>query len=105
MAKKSSLVRMVLNSLVLSLTRMLVVTSTSPEVANLLGLKIAWCERGAAQWWRRDLENRKGDIIVAEWLSNTWNGRNQWRKRECNRLGSKQPCKGCAVLEVHLENE
>lgn len=61
---------------------MLVITSTSPEVANLLGLDVGDFERGAIQRRSRKLENRQGRSVVSKRLSNSWDLGDQRREAE-----------------------
>lgn len=49
---------------------MLVVSSTSPKVANLLGLNITTCERRAWERWGRKLKNRERN--GSAWRDNAW---------------------------------
>lgn len=45
---------------------MLIVSSTSPKVADLLGFNITTCERRACERWGRKLKNRKRKVNVRE---------------------------------------
>jgi len=63
-----------------------IVTSTSPEVANLLWLDITCLEWGARKGWGRNLKDRQRYGEVArQRLSDTRNGGNQWRQRDLPR--------------------
>jgi hypothetical protein len=61
---------------------MLIITSSSPEVPNLLGLDITTLERRARKSWGRNLQDGQGDGEVrGNWLSDTWDGGNQrWQR-------------------------
>lgn len=61
---------------------MLVVSCTSPEVSNLLGLDVLHSERRAVQRRSWNLKDRQRRDQVVKGLSNTRNGRNQRRQAE-----------------------
>jgi hypothetical protein len=61
---------------------MLVITSTSPEVSNLLGLDVGDLERGAIQRRSGKLENRQGRSVVSKRLSHPGDLGDQRRKTE-----------------------
>lgn len=61
---------------------MLVVTSTSPKVSNLLGLDVGHLERGAVQRRRGNLQNGQRRGVIGQRLSDTRDLRDQGRKTE-----------------------
>ena len=60
----------------------LVISSASPEVADLLGLDVAASERRAWQCWRGHLKNGQRRCVTRQRLSNPRNCRNQGGQRD-----------------------
>jgi hypothetical protein len=60
----------------------LVITSTSPEISNLLRLDILHLERGAIKRRSRNLKDRQRRSKIVEWLSHAWDGRDQRRETD-----------------------
>lgn len=59
---------------------MLVISSTGPEVSNLLGLNITPSERGALQSRRRNLQNGQRRSVLGDRVCKPGNGRDQRRE-------------------------
>jgi hypothetical protein len=84
----------------------LLVTGTSPEVTNLLGLDVTGSERRAVQSSSGDLQDGKRGDNVAQGLSHTGNVRNQRRQRD--RKGLPEGDQGDQVdkrSRLHLDGQ
>jgi hypothetical protein len=63
----------------------LLITGTSPEVTNLLGLDVAGLEGGAVEGSSRDLQDGQGRDDVVQGLGDSRDMRNQRRQRDRER--------------------
>ena len=69
---------------------MLFVSSTGPEVSNLLGLDITWSEWRAVLGRGWDLQNRQGRNHVVQHLGHSGNAGDQRRKGEAGSNGDRR---------------